>query len=108
MPQNRFDGKFEITDGVHVILEHFGAGHTRDNVVAWLPEEKVLFGGCLVKEIGAGKGNLADADTLAWSGTVRRVIENYPDVRIVVPGHGEPGGEELLEYTVKMFEGTGK
>ena len=108
MPQNRFNGKFEITDGVHVILEHFGAGHTRDNVVAWLPEEKVLFGGCLVKEIGAGKGNLADADTLAWSGTVRRVIESYPDVRIVVPGHGEPGGVELLEYTVKMFEGTGK
>ena len=104
VPQNGFDGRFEFSEGVRVVLEHFGAGHTRDNVVAWLPEEKVLFGGCLVKEMGAGKGNLADADTLAWSGTVRRVIENYPDVRIVVPGHGEPGGEELLEYTLKMFE----
>lgn len=106
IPQNGFDGRFEFNEGVHVIVEHFGGGHTRDNVVAWLPEEKVLFGGCLIKEMGAGKGNLADADTLAWSGTVRRVIERYPEVEIVVPGHGEPGGVELLEYTVKMFEGT--
>ena len=107
VPQNGFNGKLDFTEGLRVVVEHFGAGHTSDNVVVWLPEERVLFGGCLVKEIGAGKGNLADADTLAWSETVRRVIENYPDASIVVPGHGDPGGVELLEYTVRMFETGG-
>ena len=40
-----------------------GAGHTRDNLVVWLPEHRVLFGGCMVKSArGRTPGNLADAE----------------------------------------------
>jgi metallo-beta-lactamase class B len=28
-----------------------GAGHTSGNVVCWLPDQRVLFGGCLLKSI---------------------------------------------------------
>ncbi len=104
VPQNSFDGRFEDVEGLSVIVEHPGPGHTFDNVVAYLPEERVLFGGCLIKEVGAGRGNLADADTLAWAGTVRRVRDRYPKARIIVPGHGEYGGVELLDYTIRMFD----
>jgi hypothetical protein len=39
-----------------------GAGQTRDNVVAWSPEQRVLFGGCLLKPTSSGGlGNTADS-----------------------------------------------
>ena len=63
-----------------------------------------MFGGCLVKEVGAGKGNLEDANVATWPKTIRMLKAKYPDVKIVVPGHGKAGGAELLDYTVKLFE----
>ncbi len=43
-----------------VIVKYLGEGHTRDNIVGYFPSENVLFGGCLIKEEGAGKGYLGD------------------------------------------------
>ena len=64
----------------------------------------MLFGGCLIKELEAGKGYLGDANVAAWSGTVEAVKQAYPDVRVVVPGHGEPGDGKLLNYTIGLFK----
>ncbi len=70
----------------------------------YIPGEKVLFGGCLIKEVGAGKGNLGDANTEEWPDTVRKIKQAYPEVKYVVPGHGKVGGLELLDYTIGRFE----
>ncbi|MGE0492978.1 MAG: MBL fold metallo-hydrolase [Vulcanimicrobiota bacterium] len=80
-----------------------GRGHSFDNVVTYLPAEKVLFGGCLLKARGAGKGNLADADVAAWPTTVAAVRQAFAEAEFVVPGHGRWGGPELLDYTIEMF-----
>ena len=80
-----------------------GEGHTQDNVVGWVREEKVLFGGCLIKELGASKGYLGDANLMEWSMTVEKVKERFSGNLWVVPGHGKPGGDELLGYTVQLF-----
>jgi metallo-beta-lactamase class B len=53
--------------GKRVQARFFGEGHTKDNIIGYYGEDKVLFGGCLIKEVGAGKGNLADANVDAWS-----------------------------------------
>lgn len=82
----------------------FGEGHTKDNVIGYYPEDQVLFGGCLIKEVGAGKGNLSDANVDAWSGTARKIKQQFPDVKVVIPGHGKIGGTELFDYTVSLFE----
>lgn len=103
-PQNSFDGPLELPVGNQIVNVTFvGEGHTKDNVVAYFPAENVLFGGCLVKEIGAGKGNLEDANPDAWPATVAQLRERYPKVEIIIPGHGERGGIELLDYTRKLF-----
>ena len=103
-PGSVMSGRYTISvDGDPVHLSWFGAGHTEDNIVAYFPRDKVLFGGCLVKSAGASNGNLADADVQAWPGTIRKVLEAYPEVEVVVPGHGKPGGKELLEYTEGLF-----
>jgi hypothetical protein len=40
------------------LTKFFGEGHTKDNVVAYFLSEKILFGGCLLKELEASKGYL--------------------------------------------------
>jgi len=32
------------------------------------------------------------------------VKEKYPKVKTVIPGHGQTGGIELLDYTINLFK----
>lgn len=92
-------------DGYSVEVFHPGAGHTADNVTVWVPSEKILFGGCMVKSIGSVTlGNTADAVVSEWAQSLRRLMTRYPDVKTVVPGHGECGGMELLKHTQELCE----
>lgn len=105
VPQNGIDTQQEFQIGNQkVYARYFGEGHTRDNIVGYFPAEKVLFGGCLIKESGAGKGNLEDANVKDWPETVRKLKAAYPDAAIIIPGHGKTGGKELLDYTIQLFE----
>jgi metallo-beta-lactamase class B len=71
--------------------------------VAYFAKEKVLFGGCLLKELHASKGFLGDAVVADWSRTVMYVKQAFPDVKWVVPGHGQVGDKALLDYTIQLF-----
>ena len=84
-------------------VKFLGQGHTKDNVVGYFRSENIMFGGCLIKELDASKGYLGDANIEEWSRTVENVKMNYPDVKIVVPGHGEYGDKKLLDYTIQLF-----
>ena len=104
IPEISFEKKMQIQIGnEQLVLEYFGEGHTEDNIVAYFSKDKVLFGGCLIKSIGSGKGNLDDANTDAWPQTVRLVATKYSDTEIVVPGHGKIGDRQLLNFTQEMF-----
>lgn len=74
-----------------------GAGHSPDNIVVWLPKQKVLFGGCFVKP--EGLGNLSDAVIEDWTASAEKLIKRYSNAKIVVPGHGSIGDVSLLEKT---------
>ncbi len=80
-----------------------GAAHAPDNLVVWLPNRRVLFGGCMVRATGdADLGNLADASADSWRAAINRVIDRYPTVEVVVPGHGDPGDRKLLLHTREL------
>lgn len=104
-PQSIF-GQEKILDigGQQVHLFYPGPGHTVDNIVGYVPSEKALFGGCLVKSIGAGKGNLADANIEKWSSSVKAVQDHFPEVKYIVPGHGRSGDATLLDFTINLFK----
>jgi metallo-beta-lactamase class B len=105
VPQHAFsDSLVLIAGSERVLVRHFGEGHTVDNVVGYFTKEEVLFGGCMIKEIDASRGYLGDANVDAWSGTVERVKQAYPRVKLVVPGHGQYGDRRLLEYTIALFK----
>lgn len=82
---------------------YFGEGHTADNIVGYFPEDHLLFGGCLIKELGASKGNLEDANTQAWPNTVKKVQAFFPTIKTIVPGHGKVGDMQLFTYTIQLF-----
>lgn len=104
VPQKGFDNKLDLKVGKKAVLAAFyGEGHTRDNIIGYFPDEKVMFGGCLIKEVDATKGNLADANEQAWPATVTKIKQQYPDVKVVIPGHGKIGDTALLDYTIKLF-----
>lgn len=104
VPDNGFDTLYRFDlNGAQIEARYFGAGHTRDNTVGYFAKDSVLFGGCLVKELEADKGNLGDADTAAWPATITKLKQAYPNVKLVIPGHGAIGGKELLDYTHDLF-----
>lgn len=79
------------------------AGHTADNIVVYVPESGVLLGGCTVFEMSRqDPGYTGDADLAAWPESIRRIRARYPDAEVVLPGHGVPGGLELLDHTAAV------
>lgn len=105
LPKNGFTDSLRIKFGENeIICKYPGAGHSTDNIVVWLPSEKVLFGGCMVKEMSAkGLGNLSDANLKQWPLTIKKVINEFPNAKYVIPGHGKVGGTELLAHTFELL-----
>lgn len=91
--------------GIPVCCYYLGGGHTADNIAVWLPQQQILFAGCMVKDSSANVlGNISEAVMEEWPATIDRIATRFPDVRIVVPGHGACGGAELLRHTQKLIE----
>jgi len=86
------------------ILCYFpGAAHSMDNIVVWIPSGKILFPGCICKSADSGNlGNTADGDLNAYPATVEWIIRKFPGAEIVIPGHGLPGGPEILNHTLSL------
>ncbi|GAB3572072.1 BcII family subclass B1 metallo-beta-lactamase [Spirosoma luteolum] len=82
-----------------------GEGHTSDNIVVWLPSQRILHGGCFVKSVAAfGLGYTGEANLKAWAGSVRNVKSRFGNARIVVPGHDEWEGPQALDHTIQLLK----
>lgn len=91
--------------GLKIQCRYFGGGHTCDNITVYIPEKKILFGGCLIKSLTAKDiGDNNESELSEWDLTVKRIINNYNGSMTVIPGHGDYGNEELLVHTVKLAE----
>jgi len=104
VPQHGFGGIMELEIGDEKVNVAFmGEGHTSDNIIGYFTLENIMFGGCLIRNIGAGKGNIREANLEEWSGTVRNIRLRFPNVEKIIVGHGEIGGSELLDYTINLY-----
>lgn len=90
-----FEVRLDVyVDDVKIELIHLtDAAHTTNDVVAFLPEQRVLFTGDLVFNggtpfvvMGSVAGSLRALDKIAAL-----------DPLVIVPGHGTPGGIELIQ-----------
>jgi glyoxylase-like metal-dependent hydrolase (beta-lactamase superfamily II) len=111
VPPNAFSGidaPGSTTGFGSVEVLYPGGGHARDNIMVWLPEQNILYGGCAVRELATDNlGNTADADLAYWPQAISNAQAAYPEAVMVIPGHGEPGGPELLEHMHTLFEDGG-
>jgi metallo-beta-lactamase class B len=100
-----FDDSLNLRVGDKIVVaKYFGEGHTKDNITGYFPADRILFGGCLIKELNATKGFLGDANIRDWPLTVAKLKREYSQAKIVIPGHGNPGGIDLLDYTEFLFK----
>ena len=82
-----------------------GEGHSEDNIVVWIPKDKVLFGGCIVKDQNSESlGSTKDANLEQWPISLNRVLEKYHDADAVIPGHGNWGSIELINHTLELLK----
>lgn len=81
------DSRTLILGKTRVQLLHFGSAHTAGDLVAWLPEQKVLFAGDIVftqRMLGV----IPVGNSGGWIKAFDQAMALKP--RIIVPGHGHP------------------
>ena len=72
-----------------------------DGIFVYFPEEKVLYGGCILKE---KIGNLAFANVGEYPKTLHKLKELKLDIRTIVAGHWSPvHGPKLIDQYLKML-----
>jgi metallo-beta-lactamase class B len=81
-----------------------GKGHTTDNIVIWIADEKVLYGGCFIKSTeNQSLGNIADADVKVWPKSIKRAMKQFPDPKFIIPGHFGWDGNGL-KHTLELLQ----
>jgi metallo-beta-lactamase class B len=86
-------------------LYYPGWGHTVDNIVVWMPENKILYGGCFIKEKKSSTlGNIREANITEWLVAAKEVKKKFKSAKTVIPGHGAIGGKSLINKTISLLE----
>ncbi|MBI3607523.1 MAG: MBL fold metallo-hydrolase [Nitrospirae bacterium] len=104
LPTITFPDMYSIPLGKQpVLLFYQGRGHTRGDIVAYLPTAHLLFTGDLAY---AGRVPwMGDAYAKEWQQTLDRLA--VLDVTTIVPGHGKYGGMPVLttfrEYLTDLY-----
>ncbi|HEX4876650.1 MAG TPA: BlaB/IND/MUS family subclass B1 metallo-beta-lactamase [Chitinophagaceae bacterium] len=80
-----------------------GEGHTADNIVIWFEEEKILYGGCLIK--GADDtdlGYLGDANVHAYAETLKKVQRKYRRPKHIIIAHSDWNNIHSLKHSIQL------
>jgi metallo-beta-lactamase class B len=84
---------------------HPGHGHTPDNVVAWFKDQRILYGGCLIKSADdKNLGNLADASRKKYATTLQNVQRKCPNPLYIIPGHNSWRSATSLQHSIRMAQ----
>jgi len=99
-PDVTFRDRLDIDAGGLTLELHHLPGHTADSVVVYVPELGLLLAGDAVE---TPLPTLSEPGHIrAWARTLREWGRN--GVKHVVPGHGRPGGPELLAENAAYIE----
>jgi metallo-beta-lactamase class B len=101
LPDTVYPGDFALQGG-HVRAIYLGPSHTRDGIFVYFPEEKVLYGGCILKE---QLGNLDYADLAEYPKTLRKLQQLNLGFTTIIAGHYSPiHGPELIDRYISLLE----
>ena len=105
VPKHGFIDSLQLNLGDKLIKCYYlGAAHSLDNIVVWIPSEQILFAGCMIKSLNSKDlGNIVDGDLIAYPITIDKVINKFKTAKIVIPGHGQFGGMDLITHTKELL-----
>jgi metallo-beta-lactamase class B len=99
-PDKIFDGNFELQGGA-VQAIYLGQSHTPDGIFVFFPQDKVLYGNCILKE---QLGNLDFADVTEYPKTLKKLKELNLGFTTIVAGHWSPiHGPELIDQYLQLL-----
>lgn len=82
-----------------------GQGHAPDNIIIWFKQQKILYGGCLIKSVeDEDLGYLGDANKTEYASTIKKVQKKCQQPKYVIVGHGDWTSVKSLEHTRAMAE----
>lgn len=100
LPDTIYPGNFALQDG-RIKAIYLGPSHTPDGIFVYFPQEKVLYGGCILKE---QLGNLAYANIEAYPKTLRQLQQLQLGFTTIIAGHYSPiHGPELIDDYLKLI-----
>jgi metallo-beta-lactamase class B len=98
-PDITFNDKYELENGKIQIL-YFGPAHTEDGVVVYFPDDKILFGDCILKE---KLGWLGDANLTEYPKTLERIKKLK--IKTIIAGHwSSVHGPELIDTMLDLLK----
>jgi glyoxylase-like metal-dependent hydrolase (beta-lactamase superfamily II) len=83
-----------------VILIDKGKGHSESDLIMYLPDEGILFAGDLV--FNKSHPYLGDGYPLEWESKLKEM--EAMKIEVVIPGHGDPGGKEIIRSIREYIE----
>jgi metallo-beta-lactamase class B len=100
LPDITYPGNFELQDG-RVQALYLGPSHSPDDIFVYFPQEKVLYGGCVLKE---QLGNLALANVEEYPKTLQKLKALNLGYTTIIAGHWSPiHGPELVDQYLQLL-----
>lgn len=105
-PDHGFKDSLDLMLGDKMIkCYYFGAAHSSDNIVVWIPSEQILFAGCMIKSLNSQDlGNIVDADLNSYASTISKLKNKFQTAKFVIPGHGPFGRLDLIKHTSELLK----
>lgn len=80
-----------------------GEGHTKDNIIIWFEQEKILYGGCLIKGAEAKDlGFVGDANTKAYEATLKNVQQKCKNPKHIIVSHHNWQNKQSLKHSIQL------
>jgi len=90
-------------DGIQLETYFPGAGHTKDNIVVWFPQSRILYGGCLIKGVEAKDlGFLGDGDKSTYLSSLKNVRKKFRRPKFIVVSHQDWKSKKSLQHSIQM------
>lgn len=107
---------FRIEDGIFLKIGDLsfdiyfpGETHSPDNLVVYIKESNLLFGGCMVKALSSQNlGFTGDANIAEWPISMKMILGKYKTAQFVVPHHGMWGDMSLVQHTIDLLKKNNK
>jgi metallo-beta-lactamase class B len=100
LPDTIYDENFDLQSG-RVKGLYLGPSHTPDGIFVYFPEEKVLYGNCILKE---NLGNLDYANLDEYPKTLLKLQQLQLGYTTIIAGHWSPvHGPELVDQYLELL-----